>query len=1342
MASGRLGRQTPTTPTPAVQKPVVPTNSGTTGGGRLGRLSETQAATPPSKSFFGPSQVRLPAPLPSEDKPTGGAKNFLFNLPNTVLRGAVGQPVEFLQKLGATIGDLGAKALPLNKVIKLSPETKAKLAPAVQGFKQGFQSDLTLPFSTGDKPDAFIKASTPFASPKEAAGSALEAAINVGTTIITGGAGSVAKSVGKEVLKETVEAGAKKGATALLKKVATKQFAKEVLKDFGIGSAYGVATELQDKDPNRTLADRATNVAVSGAAGVALPRVIGAVAKGGFAAIGRLSRGVAGLVDSAASKLENFAGKETVARGERYYKQTQTPITSKAQSIAGRVSGGLRALQTVPERLKTAVLDRYAPVTAFQKRAEAAGIKTGDLHDNVHAAGYRAGGQAEARLDDYINMKDSYGGDWQNVKELSHYLDDIDRLARGQKVAGDRTGEDVAASIVKLQREIGSEAFNRAKQGQEDLQVFLTEELQKSLDAGLISEKQFKDIKAAHPNYIPHNVLDFQDAPKVGVGASMNVSKNGIQKAKGSVRDIDDIDSSIVDRIFQNHSIIEKNKAIKSLVDVGKQMDEFTPLRTAENVKARQEHFAKLKELREQLDGFKEAIRDGRVTSKEQIKRINSLSEKLKGEEDTFLSQIGALHGENDQELKLYQEALKTKAAREAVANSVFPESEVEAGYQRFKRDAARQKALLDEAVDDAKLKTLRPKENLDQKYFDGGAVSGQTNDEMLQAFRARAIKERDTPTPPTAFMRSFESRQKAADEQLGKIQGVEDKLDVEKGVKGDVDTFINHLESGTKDLNEARSTLFADLANLQDSKIKAVDYEKQGLGKISYFKDGIKEEYLAPKDLVDSLKGLDETESGAIGKFLSNSVLGKVITAPARLVRALATTFNPVFTVFRNPARDIQTVMVTAKASAADYAYGMAKAIAGDSSDDFYRSAMKSGALQGGIYREGLKPSEILSKKLTKDSVFTKLTSPLKAIESVGNVMEEMTRLAVFRRSLAEGATPQEAAKIARNATVDFGKAGNATRVLNKVIPFLNARVQGTVNLAKAIKEDPTRAARQLMITAAVPASILTAYNTKYQSYEAIPDNEKRKFWIIMVGESQARDAKGKKVTIPHYVKIPKGEAQQVVSNVVERVLTLGKQKYPDTTAEFIGSLAGDFSPVTDSSIIPAGLSQYLEVNSNFSMFRKRQIVPDYVTVAGKSFRAEDVEPRYRSGRYTSEVAKRVGDVLNWSPAKIDYVAKIGLLGYLIQGADLIMGKNVSAPDATKFEKAAQLPGVSGVLGTQASGLSEKEYQNDLEKTRLKNTEKIKKLEAREATKDAPTPVGAPVGRLGRKLQGSTPTQ
>lgn len=971
---------------------------------------------------------------------------------------------------GAVVGTAGLATAGAQALVGKKDAAKKTLATTQEFLDEAKNTGVRVPF-TGERATAYYPdVQKPSEVITKGLPTILQGGGEVGSYVVGGGSLAGLKTALAVGGKEALKAGG-------------RLVAKNALVDFLAGGTAGVAAETQNKDatPMSTLKAGLTSGAISA---VATP-LLGAGLRGGITA----TRGLLGMTGKGLDRVATGLEKKVAAQAEkpvvksRIFEGVDKPPVPLATKAADVTAKGIRAVQNIPKVFNRHVLDRYSPIAEFQTKAKEAGINVPDLQDMAQSTGYKASGMAQNRLDDYTSLIQKYGNDWQYVKESSRYLDALDRLSRGDAIEGGYTVQEVKDSLAKLGQQFTPEERLRISQGAKDLQTFLNTELEDAVASGRLSRESFNQIKQAHPNYIPHDVLDFLDVegPQIaqGTGKSLQLTKSGIEKAKGSTRAIDDVDNAVVRRMFRQQMLNEKNKTMAAIIGTGKEM----------------------------------------------------------GEKSGFVP------------------------------------------------------------------------------FTDG---------------------------------------------------------------------------------------------------MKAVDIPKD-LEKVSYFNNGIKEEWLVPKDMGLAIKNMGGDDANIVMQWLNNSLPGKVMTAPATALRAVATGLNPVFGALSNPIRDIQTSQFTAKASLNDFSFGLLKSISanlrGITDDELYRLAREAGALQGTLLHEATEnPAKLIAKKLSTGNIISKTLrsnwNPIELTQNVAKTMEEMTRLAVFKRSLMEGLKPEQAAKMARNSTVDFGKSGYTIQVLNKVIPFLNARIQGFSNLGKAIVNNPEKAVRVGMITAAYPTAVLTAVNSNYESYQNIPDNEKRKFWIIMIGETDGEDLDKNPIKIPHYIKIPKGEAQQAISNVLERALTLSQQKYPDSTKQFLAKISGDISPVTESSLLPAGLQQAIELKTNYSLYRDAPIESPYTKIDKKWYETKELEPRFRYKYNTSEVAKRLGSALNWSPTKIDYIIKTGVINEMVRTGDL-MSKGFMS-EGEKFDKAAELPGVRTFLGNSSYGkyLKEKELEN--KETQKKNTEQI----------------------------------
>ena len=145
-------------------------------------------------------------------------------------------------------------------------------------------------------------------------------------------------------------------------------------------------------------------------------------------------------------------------------------------------------------------------------------------------------------------------------------------------------------------------------------------------------------------------------------------------------------------------------------------------------------------------------------------------------------------------------------------------------------------------------------------------------------------------------------------------------------------------------------------------------------------------------------------------------------------------------------------------------------------------------------------------------------------ALESTNAIFENGIRFAAYRAAIKVGMTREQAAMIAREATVDFNRRGEAGALLNALYAFFNAGIQGSVRTARALSNNPFKTGKLSSTQAALlgmmsTAAMLAAANAAMSDedddgklfWDKIPDYEKERNLIIM------NPVNGKS-----YVKIP----------------------------------------------------------------------------------------------------------------------------------------------------------------------------------------------------------------------------
>lgn len=414
-------------------------------------------------------------------------------------------------------------------------------------------------------------------------------------------------------------------------------------------------------------------------------------------------------------------------------------------------------------------------------------------------------------------------------------------------------------------------------------------------------------------------------------------------------------------------------------------------------------------------------------------------------------------------------------------------------------------------------------------------------------------------------------------------------------------------------------------------------DSKPDGSGIINVFENGDNKRYAVPQVVESAIKNLD----GETANILVN--LGSI---QAKMLRTGATALNIGF-IPVNIIRDVQDSLTTELSengvkAALSFIGTYPRAIfAAAKKDDLYREWMAAGGSQSTMTEQIFKGAqktvnELAGKAPPVKTRLNPIKNTVKLIEFANRVGEQSTRLARFQSGLKKGETLDQAAFKSRDISLDFAKAGNSIKVLNQVIPFLNASIQGSEKLMRLYKTNPTAAIASTGVLFGVPTVALFTHNSQFKDYDDIPDAEKQTNWIILARDrTEEERAAGDS---PIGIKIPKGFMGRMVSTTAESAMDFMKKRDPSTflnaavdTVESVspvGLPVGDRMGKTLSTILPPWLRAAYEWNSNTNTFFGSDIVP-------QSLQNLPASEQYKEK--TPGVYKLAGKLTGLSPLKIE---------------------------------------------------------------------------------------------------------
>ena len=271
-----------------------------------------------------------------------------------------------------------------------------------------------------------------------------------------------------------------------------------------------------------------------------------------------------------------------------------------------------------------------------------------------------------------------------------------------------------------------------------------------------------------------------------------------------------------------------------------------------------------------------------------------------------------------------------------------------------------------------------------------------------------------------------------------------------------------------------------------------------------------------------------------------------------------------------------------------------------------------------------GTKNSEVLGIQ----EKFKPLKRLLDIMTYIPEISEQSTRFRVFEKNLeyyrkngmAETDARIQAALQSRDATQDFGRTGNITREINQLIPFSAARIGSAYTFAEKVKGNPKRVASRMAVLMTISMAI-KAIGYDDDEIEELNQRKKNDNFVMKIGDQI--------ITI----KKPQGILRSIVNlgEYVQDLFTghIEEGKEGERLAELVQSAIMDNMPADSvTGLVPNMVAPVVENAINKDLYYNSDIVKSY------DLELPDNEQYYD---YNSQLAIWLGQIFNYSPAKID---------------------------------------------------------------------------------------------------------
>ena len=311
--------------------------------------------------------------------------------------------------------------------------------------------------------------------------------------------------------------------------------------------------------------------------------------------------------------------------------------------------------------------------------------------------------------------------------------------------------------------------------------------------------------------------------------------------------------------------------------------------------------------------------------------------------------------------------------------------------------------------------------------------------------------------------------------------------------------------------------------------------------------------------------------------------------------------------------------------------------------------------------------------KTMGKRGIYTAIKGLQQALGYVGETSEIWTRLALRERALRQGKSPHEATWIARNY-IDFNQGGNFAKALDTGIPYLNAGVQGTRGIFRALADRPTDTLWKFVQLAVLASGLYLANNLlNKECMDHITDREKVNNWIFST-PFRFTDKNGNKRYL--YFKIAKDQGQRIACTIVENLMrkALGKEVNSDQIVQSVQ----DFIPIVPDQLMPPSIDGLMGYVANRDFWTRKDI-----------WRGDKITPREEYTIYTHPALVKLGKATGWSPERLEYfLSQVFTRGNvytsLVGGGLTLAMKDLPEKDKRKTttEIVSRLPLIKRVFG------------------------------------------------------------
>ena len=489
-------------------------------------------------------------------------------------------------------------------------------------------------------------------------------------------------------------------------------------------------------------------------------------------------------------------------------------------------------------------------------------------------------------------------------------------------------------------------------------------------------------------------------------------------------------------------------------------------------------------------------------------------------------------------------------------------------------------------------------------------------------------------------FVNNAKKKAKGSDAEILPIDDQIAAQTIQKTTSARINAFlVKMLESGKHDEFQILSSEDADIDIDTETEVTTYEDKAKGTHQVTFYHDGKKVTAQVSKLVYKGIEAFRPSSS------MSDNIAVAVVQKLNSLFKKGVTSWNPFFSFFKNPMRDLQDALLYTRYSHATYLKNLNRARQEISSNGrYWQEAKAAGITSSSVYdyEKGVGYKE--------KGVFGKAKEVMRKVENASNAIEMAPRLAEYISARESGLSVQEALLQAQDVTTNFGRGGTFAKILNStVMPFLNPSIQGFSKMWRSyVGKEAAQSWINLIIRSLLLGIGMTALNDLLngddEEYEGLSDYVKEQNYVIALGDGD-------------FLKIPKGRVTSVFGGAFLR----GK-RYANGDADawegYWDSVKSAVTPV--DNFTRTIFSPFNDISTNTAWHGG--------TIESQKW--DNTEPKNRYDETTSSIAIWLGQVFNYSPIKIDYlleqyggiVADIALPATSTQAEKGIISQNMLA--------------------------------------------------------------------------------